>query len=113
MEGYYRNVCEKLCTPQCSRNELNEVIDQFRSQINSERLIDKIFSIRDLLKILERRDVLNDENLEALKSIARILNRSIPINDRNINNAPDYNCDFKFELIDGRRPPYGPNKQGK
>lgn len=107
--GFYSNICEKLCNPECTINELNEIIQQFRTEINSERLVGKIHCLRDLVKTLERRDVINLENIEV---IAGLLKRPVPFNQSLINDNDRYNCDYQFELIATGRP-YVTERQGK
>lgn len=100
-------MCEKLCTPECTRNELNTIKAVFRQEISSERLMEKIDNLQLLIKVLERRDVINFENVKPLELIAKSLKRLISLHDR-------YNFDYQFQrvAVTGEEPelPNGPGK---
>lgn len=92
MESDYRKICEKLCTPECTRNEFNSIKGKFTQDIRSERLMEKIDNLQFLIKVLERRDVINLDNLKPLESIAESLKRPISFNGRS-------NSDYQFEHV--------------
>lgn len=98
-----RRICDCLCTPECTPNELNLIKEKFRSQIKSERLMDKIVSLRILLKVLERRDIISNENKQQINIIAAILNRRIESfrEDPRNNNIPLQNVNGRLEIVEG------------
>lgn len=105
----YRKMCEKLCTPECTLIEINSIKEKFRIEIKSERLFEKIDTLQYLIKVLERRDIINIENPDGLKIIAEFLNRNISLNERQ-----NIRCNFntQFEDIEFQQPNV-PNNQGK
>lgn len=111
-----RRICEELCTPECTPTELNMIKCHFRQQIKSERLMDKIDSLRLLIKVLKRRSIINDENIQALNEIAHLLKRritnNIPIEDQHDNN----NFNHQFVNVDIPRNDFNlntSNRRGK
>ncbi|KAJ8732016.1 hypothetical protein PYW08_014746 [Mythimna loreyi] len=55
---------------------LSSMKEFFRDTINSVRRFEQITTIRQLLKVLELRDLLSEDNVECLKSIALMLPNS-------------------------------------
>ena len=61
---------------------LSSMKEFFRDTINSVRRLEQINSIGQLLKVLEVRDVLSEENVDCLKNIALKLPNSKDVLDR-------------------------------
>ncbi|XP_026751231.2 uncharacterized protein LOC113511724 [Galleria mellonella] len=61
-----------LCDNQ--NNTLNLLKEVYRNVINSPRRCENIITVGQLLKVLEIRDVLSENNIEPLKDIAQIIN---------------------------------------
>lgn len=72
----YSKICEQLSTAVVHGEYFSQLKHHFRRDIVSNRIQDKIFSIRGLLKILERRDILDEENIQPLWHIATTCNMS-------------------------------------
>lgn len=96
----YRQMCDKLCTPECTPYEINLIKAKFHHEIKSERLMEKINSLKILIKVLERRDEINRQNLQI---IADMLKRPLLNND-------NFNCKFE-RVISHQQDPL--NGQGK
>lgn len=103
--------CERLCATECTQSELMLIKNKFRHDIKSERLIGKIDSLRYLIRVLIRRDIINDQDFNGLKYIADVLQRSIVFSGRN----GMYNSEFEFVHLETSRSdyPHVCNVQGK
>lgn len=71
---------------------LSTLKELFRDDINSPRRYEKIMTIGQLLRVLEIRDVLSENNVSPLKEIARRIPNSNElmqrINEYELNHAP-------------------------
>lgn len=57
--------------------DINTLIDQFSSQINSVRTCSQIHDLSSLMMVLEKRDVLDPENVVSMEFIFNALNLSV------------------------------------
>lgn len=69
----YELVKSEIKSIPISVEQLNELKDSFEDEINSIRLLSHIQNLSDLIDALERRDVINEDNIEALIKIAEIV----------------------------------------
>lgn len=67
----------KLHLAALTEKELKDVVEHFRDQIQSNRVMSYIKDIYSLVTILEARNVLNYQNVDALLDISRIINRPL------------------------------------
>lgn len=75
MAVLYQDICEHLYVP-VSAERLDTIKNHFRKSIDSNRSFDKVNTIQQLIKILERRDCLSAENVDPLGEIAMYLQKS-------------------------------------
>ncbi|XP_057366665.1 uncharacterized protein LOC130687505 [Daphnia carinata] len=67
----------KLHLAALTEKELKDVVEHFRDQIQSNRVICYIKDIYSLVTVLEARNVLNSQNVDALLDIAKLINRPL------------------------------------
>ncbi|KZS04322.1 Uncharacterized protein APZ42_032618 [Daphnia magna] len=67
----------KLHLAALTEKELKDVVEHFRDQIQSNRVISYIKDIYSLVTVLEARNVLNSQNVDALLDISKIINRPL------------------------------------
>ncbi|KAI9557637.1 hypothetical protein GHT06_017465 [Daphnia sinensis] len=67
----------KLHLAALTEKELKDVVEHFRDQIQSNRVISYIKDIYSLVTVLEARNVLNSQNVDALLDIAKLVNRPL------------------------------------
>lgn len=94
VEMSYNHLCEQfLSTTQSYIDDkiLKVLKEKYSYCINSERKLSQINDLRTLLKILEKRDVLNYNNVEPLVYISNILH-----NSHVQNNIEDYKFHLKY-----------------
>lgn len=91
----YDNLISELRSLKCSDSSLTELKQRFTDDINSNRRLDNISTLEDLLNILCKRDVVNEINLRGLYEIKERLTRSETENNshtlKNITNVPPEN----------------------
>lgn len=98
----YMSLYQRLCERECTKKTLEKIKEHYKSKINSKRKIGKINCLRYLIKILEKRDVINPEEFGELTVIFRLLDT----NSASIENYRDVelNNDFQFVQVENRRP---------
>jgi hypothetical protein len=67
----------KLHLAALGERELKDALERFRDQIQSNRVMSYIKDINSLVSILEARNVLNPQNVDALLEISKIVDRPL------------------------------------
>lgn len=97
----YHAIRQQICGYECNSSQLNQLKDHYRTQIRSDRVMDKIVNLNFLFKILERRDIVNPEKLEEIEVIKGIVNtKSIENRYQNLNGERRGNFDFQFQFVE-------------
>lgn len=82
-EEYYRYLCDiviNACEEHVNSNKILGLKYKYEDNINSNRRFETINSVRDLIKLLEKRDDLSSENVTILHEIAAYFNQSYLLN---------------------------------
>jgi hypothetical protein len=83
MENYIKLIhkFEEILHPHINNEVLNKLKEDYKDVINSKRVFEKIIDIRTLLKVLEKRGVLQYDNISVLKYITQqlVLKESIEL----------------------------------
>lgn len=93
---------ERSGTLECTADKLHIIKQKFRSEICSERLMDKIDSLMFLLKVLDRRAVGD------IQSLSDILNK--PLASEDTQQIVNHNCDFRIEFVEPVTSAYNKSK---
>ncbi|KAJ8974359.1 hypothetical protein NQ317_001320 [Molorchus minor] len=72
----FRSICNVLANTSCSEQKLNIIKYHFREEIDSARRFDRIPNLKELIKILQKRDVLNPDDNTSLKYLLATLDRT-------------------------------------
>lgn len=67
----------KLHLAALTEKELKDAVEHFRHKIQSNRVMSYIKDIYSLVSILEARNVLNPQNVDALLDLSKIVNRPL------------------------------------
>lgn len=72
----YKILCTEVSALHCSKEQFEILKDRYKEVINSNRRFENVNSLPHLLKILEKRDYLNSNNIQVLIDIASDLRKS-------------------------------------
>ncbi|XP_018577478.1 fas-associated death domain protein [Anoplophora glabripennis] len=87
-EEKYSHLRNTLIGISCRDNELNILKQHFRNEIFSDRRYDRIHNLMNLIKILEKRDVISPNDISSLGYIANVLQNNDIIELINHFNVP-------------------------
>lgn len=80
----YEHIKHNVSQIPCDNPTLHLLVTAFKKEICSQRRCDSIKNVSDLIRILERRDVLNVHNQEPFEDIRRLTGHNHTINFENL-----------------------------
>lgn len=88
-EERYLKLRERLTNISCPGNKLNILKEYFKISIDSDRRFDRIRNLQNLIRILEKRDIISPNNIASIRYIAVVLERNEIVQLINFFDAPE------------------------